>query len=267
VNALATATAGPPGPPWWVPAHGGGSTFTVPGPPSQAPWTTPPPGFVHTPFWNAPITPPGTVWWTPLTGTAPGITGAPSSPSSSLLSVAAAVGHDARTKLKTRRTSGPLRADEALTPGTKRRYSLYTPELNLLAETVATTASAPAIAHEYVWFGGVPRAQIETSTNTIHYYFNDHLGTPVLTTNGTGTVDWRIEREPYGKRYAVRTGHAVPAARLPRPGGGWAERTRLQHLPLVQGGLGAVYAERSHRTLGWCESVRVHIAESHRVYR
>src|SRR5437867_6111436 len=34
-----------------------------------------------------------------------------------------------------------------------RRYSLYTPELQLLAETDFTTAATPAIANEYVYFG------------------------------------------------------------------------------------------------------------------
>jgi hypothetical protein len=66
----------------------------------------------------------------------------------------------------------PLAADDP------HRYSLYTPELNLMAETEQTTASAPAIAYEYIWFGGQPVAQIETATNHVHYDFNDHLGTP-----------------------------------------------------------------------------------------
>jgi RHS repeat-associated protein len=87
-----------------------------------------------------------------------------------------------------------------------RRYSLYTPELQLMAETELTTSATPAIAYEYLWFAGQPVAQIETATNTVHYYFNDHLGTPILTTDATGTVDWRIEREPYGEPYAIRTG-------------------------------------------------------------
>jgi RHS repeat-associated protein len=86
------------------------------------------------------------------------------------------------------------------------RYSLYTPELNLMAETALDTASNPPIAYEYAWFGGQPLAQIETATGAVHYYFNDHLGTPLLTTDATGAVDWQVEREPYGKQYVLRTG-------------------------------------------------------------
>ena len=87
-----------------------------------------------------------------------------------------------------------------------RRYSFYTPELNLLAETTLTTSDTPPVAYEYIWFNGQPVAQIETATNTVHHYFNDHLGTPILTTDTTGTVDWRVERESYGRIVSVRTG-------------------------------------------------------------
>jgi RHS repeat-associated protein len=86
------------------------------------------------------------------------------------------------------------------------RYSLYTPELNLLAETERTASATPAVQYEYVWFDGRPVAQIENASGTIHYYFDDHLGTPVLTTNSSGAVDWRVEREPYGARFALRAG-------------------------------------------------------------
>lgn len=99
-------------------------------------------------------------------------------------------------------TSRVIEPQTSSLPG---RYSLYTPELNLMAETT-TAAQSPTIAYEYIWFGGQPVAQIETATNRIHYYFNDHLGTPILTTDVTAAVDWRVEREPFGLRNAVRTG-------------------------------------------------------------
>jgi RHS repeat-associated protein len=87
------------------------------------------------------------------------------------------------------------------------RHSLYSPELQLLAETTISTGTTLApIAFEYVWFGGQPLAQIETTTGAVHHYFNDHLGTPILTINSNSAVDWRVEREPYGKIYSVRVG-------------------------------------------------------------
>ena len=86
------------------------------------------------------------------------------------------------------------------------RYSFYTPELNLLAETELTSTATPAIAYEYVWFGGQPLAQIETAISTVAWYFNDHLGTPILQTDAAANVVWRVEREPYVKTFSHRAG-------------------------------------------------------------
>lgn len=90
--------------------------------------------------------------------------------------------------------------------GDMRRISFYTPELNLMAETEATPDASPAIAYEYLWFGGQPVAQVASTTGEIAWYFNDHLGTPILQTNATGDVVWRVEYEPYGEVYAHREG-------------------------------------------------------------
>jgi len=106
---------------------------------------------------------------------------------------------------------------EFATPATNtlsnvRRISLYTPELQPLAETTSTSSTTPPLAYEDVWFAGEPVAQIESATNTRHYYFNDHLGTPILTTSAAATVDWRVEREPYGSRFNVRVARYQPLA-------------------------------------------------------
>ena len=87
-----------------------------------------------------------------------------------------------------------------------RRHSIYSPELQLLAETEITTASKPPIQYEYVWFGGEPLAQIETATDDIRWYFTDHLGTPILQTDATAAVVWRAEYDPYGTVFAFRAG-------------------------------------------------------------
>ncbi len=88
---------------------------------------------------------------------------------------------------------------------TMRRHAFYSPELQLLAET-NTSAMTPWIAHEYVWFNGEPVAQVNVPSGEIAYYFNDHLGAPILQTDTTGAVVWRVERDPYGERYATRVG-------------------------------------------------------------
>ncbi|HYH10093.1 MAG TPA: FG-GAP-like repeat-containing protein [Thermoanaerobaculia bacterium] len=89
--------------------------------------------------------------------------------------------------------------------GTARRHFIYSPELMLLAET-SMAMSSPAVAYEYIWFGGQPLAQITTATNGIRWYFNDHLSTPLLQTDASASVVWRAEHEPYGTVVSYRTG-------------------------------------------------------------
>ncbi|MDQ6802320.1 MAG: RHS domain-containing protein, partial [Acidobacteriota bacterium] len=108
----------------------------------------------------------------------------------------------------------PSMASSGETPPTLTRYSLYAPELNLLAETQLTASATPAIQYEYAWFGGQPVAQFIGTTT--YWTFNDHLGTPVLQTDSSGAVDWRAEHEPYGKIYKSRiSGNAHQPLRFP----------------------------------------------------
>jgi RHS protein. len=37
------------------------------------------------------------------------------------------------------------------------------------------------------------------TTETVYYYHNDHLGKPQMVTDGTGTVVWSAQHEPFGK--------------------------------------------------------------------
>ncbi len=98
-------------------------------------------------------------------------------------------------------------------PGTTaRRYSIYTPELNLLAVTHddasniwTQSASDKNIHYEIVWFVGRPIAQI-TPAGPRLYTFTDHLGTPIFQTDATATVTWRAEYEPFGNIWELRTG-------------------------------------------------------------
>jgi RHS repeat-associated protein len=119
----------------------------------------------------------------------------------------ATAGSRSRTTPGTRPVLGTRQ--RRLTPDTgnaTRRFYFYTPELNLLAETATSTAATPAIAYEYIWFAGHPVAQVDDSTDQITWYFTDHLGTPVLQTDASAAVIWRVEREPYGSRFETRAG-------------------------------------------------------------
>jgi RHS repeat-associated protein len=86
------------------------------------------------------------------------------------------------------------------------RYYLYTPELQLMAETEQSTSTAKQIAYTYLWFGGQPVAEIENATSSTRWYANNHLGTPYLQTDSTGAVAWRAEYTPYGDAFSYRSG-------------------------------------------------------------
>ncbi|HEX3528051.1 MAG TPA: carboxypeptidase regulatory-like domain-containing protein [Thermoanaerobaculia bacterium] len=101
----------------------------------------------------------------------------------------------------------------AVTAGT-RQFFLYTPEMNLLAETELTTSAHPLIGNEYIWFNGHPLAQID-STGTTSWTFTDHLGTPILQTSALQGVVWRAEYEPFGEVYALRSYDRHQPLRLP----------------------------------------------------
>jgi RHS repeat-associated protein len=90
----------------------------------------------------------------------------------------------------------------------EQQFTIYSPELSLLAETASTMSETPAIAYEYVWFAGQPLAQIDNATGAVDWYFNDHLGTPILQTDTTGRIVWRAEYDPYGTVLAFRQGEA-----------------------------------------------------------
>jgi RHS repeat-associated protein len=85
-------------------------------------------------------------------------------------------------------------------------YYFYTPELNLLADAWKDSDTVFRVGSDYIWFGGQPIAQIANATEEIAWYFNDHLGTPILQTDQAAMVVWRVERAPYGEVVTYRAG-------------------------------------------------------------
>ncbi len=96
----------------------------------------------------------------------------------------------------------------AATPAGQKRLFFYTPEMNLMVETEYTASYHPQVFYEHFWLGGQPVAETDTGTSTVHWTMTDHLGTPVLWTDSTATPVWRVEHEPYGKVFKLRSGSA-----------------------------------------------------------
>jgi RHS repeat-associated protein len=109
--------------------------------------------------------------------------------------------------------SGLQAAPAAIAAG-NRRFFFYSPELHLLAESELTTGSSPAVLTDYIWFGGHPVAQSDTS-GTASWTFTDHLGTPILQTSSAQGVTWRAEYEPYGAVFGLRSADQHQPLRFP----------------------------------------------------
>jgi RHS repeat-associated protein len=95
-----------------------------------------------------------------------------------------------------------------------RRFSFYSPELHLIAESELTTSASPAVLTDYIWFGDHPVAQSDTAETT-SWTFTDHLGTPILQTSAVQGIAWRAEYEPYGGVFALRSPDQHQPLRLP----------------------------------------------------
>ncbi len=77
---------------------------------------------------------------------------------------------------------------------------------------IAESTSAGNIKAEYVYLNGQPLAKIEN--NNIYYYHNDHLGTPMLMTDGSGNAVWQGEFKPFGEPLSI-TGSITNNLRFP----------------------------------------------------
>jgi RHS repeat-associated protein len=119
--------------------------------------------------------------------------------------------HDASSETAPEAIEAALAASP---PGPPKRNFIYSPEMNLLAESELSWPREKAILYEYVWFNGHPVAQIDSGTTT-HWTFTDHLGTPLIQTTATQAGWWRAEYEPYGRVWMLTTADQHQPLRLP----------------------------------------------------
>ena len=65
--------------------------------------------------------------------------------------------------------------------------------------TIAESSLSGTNLEEYVFFNGKRVARRDVSTNAVHYYFSDHLGSHAIVENATGSACERdIDYYPYG---------------------------------------------------------------------
>jgi RHS repeat-associated protein len=90
------------------------------------------------------------------------------------------------------------------------QYSVYSPELQLLSKGDAIPSpellEKDFTGTDIIWLGNLPVAQTFTDPAATRFTFSDHLGTPLLQTDLSGAVVWRVEYDPYGSLYAYRAG-------------------------------------------------------------
>ena len=69
------------------------------------------------------------------------------------------------------------------------------------SQLIAETQADGTLIREYIWKDGEPVAQIEASggVETLIYLHTDHLMTPRLATDESGTIIWRWEGEAFGE--------------------------------------------------------------------
>jgi RHS repeat-associated protein len=91
------------------------------------------------------------------------------------------------------------------TASATRRNFIYDQAMHLIGESSLTSAFDPGIAYEHLWLGDRPMAEEDLGGQT-YWTVTDHLGTPFMETFAAKTTAWRIESEPYGWVYSLRSG-------------------------------------------------------------
>jgi RHS repeat-associated protein len=95
----------------------------------------------------------------------------------------------------------------------KTRVSILDDSSHPLSESALTASAPPPINFDYIWFGGRPIAQVDSSGT--HWNFGDLLGAPLIQTDINANVTYRAEYEPYGRIWSLRGSDVHQPLRLP----------------------------------------------------
>jgi RHS repeat-associated protein len=68
---------------------------------------------------------------------------------------------------------------------------------DLAGHLIAETTTTGTTLVEYIYLDDTPLAQVRNGS--IYYYHTDHLGTPQVMTNASGTIVWKADYTPFGK--------------------------------------------------------------------
>jgi len=70
---------------------------------------------------------------------------------------------------------------------------------DMKGKLIAETKAAGSIIVEYLYMGKVRLAMRDGPTGSIYHFLNDHLGTPEIVTDSSGTVVWEGYHLPFGE--------------------------------------------------------------------
>src|SRR6202035_2687673 len=80
---------------------------------------------------------------------------------------------------------------------------------NLGGEILDESDLSGNVQEEYVYFNGQKFARRDISTNAVHYYFSDHLGSHSLVTDSSGSIQNESDYYPYGGEMVITNSDPV----------------------------------------------------------
>lgn len=98
---------------------------------------------------------------------------------------------------------------------------VFSPESRLLSQSNWSQEDLLGVMDgtDHIWLGDLPVGEtFADPSQATRFTFTDHLGAPILQTDSSRDVVWRVEYEPYGDVYAFRAADATDPQILRFPG-------------------------------------------------